>query len=115
MFENKEQLEKLRNWTFRLASKIIYVHKDIVLNFNDSVLVGHLLKNGTNIGEHIVDASQVKVRYDFNYYIMKTQQSIERTKYWLGLLHESSFVSSETHDSLMNDIRQIERFIQENI
>lgn len=114
MFENKEQLEKLKHWTFRLASKIIYVHKDIVLNFNDSSLTEHLLKNGTSVGEHIVDAGQVKARYDFNYHILKAQQAIERTKYWLGLLHESGFISSETYDSLIEEMKNIDRFIQEN-
>lgn len=111
MARQKELITQLKERSFQLALKIIYVHKDVVINYTESILSKKLLENGTILGEYLLDASSTKTRVDFNYYLLKSQQTLERTKYWLGLLHESSFINSDSYDALINEIKDISRLI----
>lgn len=111
MQSQQELIHTLKDKTFKLALKIIYIHKDIVMNYQESFLSEKLLTNGTTIGEYVVDATGTSYTSDFNYYVLKIQQTLERTKYWLGLLHESTFVSSESYDALMHEMEAINRLI----
>lgn len=112
MSKTDELIEKITKRTFSLSLKIIYIHRDVLMNYQESILSTKLLENGTSIGEYLVDAkSTSKNKQDYTFYLLKAQQAIARTKYWLGLLHDSSFVPSDSYDALLKELEDISRLI----
>lgn len=105
----------LLNKAKSFAVKIVPLCQKIKDSKKDIVLSNQLLKSGTSIGANIYESKYAQSTADF---ISKMQIALKEcyeTEYWLDLLFETGFISSEEHKPLHSDCGAIRRMLISSI
>lgn len=109
----EELKHKLKNRSHQFALKVVYLYKDISLNYQESYLANKLISSGTEVGELVIDALTVTTRVDFMYYLAKAHRQIAKSQYWLELLHESGYIQIDSFNALNDEVSFMLRLIEE--
>lgn len=112
--DNKENNDKLKTFSFNLAVRVINLQKDILVNYNESVLSRRLIEAGTLIGEHIAEALTTQSRADFNHYLFKAMQALAKTHYWVELLYASGYLETERFNAFQQDIQALQKVMNDS-
>lgn len=105
----------LKSKSFLFAIRIVKLYKYLVDNKKEFVLAKQLLKSGTSVGAMIREAEYAETKIDFKHKLGIAQKEINETIYWLELLKETDYLTSEQFNSLNNDGVEILKLITSSI
>lgn len=71
------------------------------------VLSRQLLRSGTSIGANVKEALRGQSRADFTSKMNIALKEASESEYWIELLIESEFISSDVANSLLDDCREL--------
>lgn len=93
--------------TYQFALRIIKLHKYITKNFKEYVLSDQVYRSGTSIGANVNEAQSGVSSKDFVNKIGIAAKEARETGYWLRLIKDSGYLTSEEFQSLHQDCEEI--------
>ena len=97
----------VRDKSFAFALRMVRLAKHLQDEKKEFVLSRQVLRSGTAIGALIREADQAQSRADFISKMNIALKEANETDYWLDLLHQSGYISQESHESIHPHIQEI--------
>jgi len=97
--------------TFSFSIRIVKLYKHLVKNYNEYDLFRQLLRSGTSIGANMEEAQGGYSKKEFLSKVAIAYKEARETRYWIRLLHSTSYITTEEFDSLEVDIEEISKII----
>lgn len=97
----------VRDKSLALALRMVKLAKHLQDEKKEYVLSRQVLRSGTAIGALIREADQAQSRADFISKMNIALKEANETDYWLDLLHQSGYISQESHESIHPQIQEI--------
>ena len=101
----------LRDTSKEFAKQVVFLCRDIKVNFHESVLTNQLLRSGTSVGANLHEAQYAQGTKDFISKLEIAQKECFETEYWLELLFETNCISEEEYKPLNNCCGAIRRML----
>lgn len=108
MNEGNENIIVKKSYSFAL--EIIRVYKMLVEK-KEFVLSKQILRSGTSIGANIHEAIAGESKKDFIHKLGIAVKEARETSYWLNLLKDSGYITSDEFDKLINSCAEIIRIL----
>lgn len=96
----------LRDKSYSFALKIVAVAKKLQEE-KEFVLSRQVLRSGTSIGANIRESEYAQSKKDFINKLSIALKESNETAYWLDLLKDSNYLSSEKHNVLISENNEI--------
>lgn len=97
--------------SFAFAIRIINAYKFLINEKKEFVLSKQMLRSGTSIGANVEEAIGGQSKADFLSKISIAYKEARETLYWIKLLKETEYLTTEMADSLLIDVEEICRII----
>ncbi|MBR1666519.1 MAG: four helix bundle protein [Bacteroidaceae bacterium] len=116
-FSNVAQLYKELedNLTFvkalDFAVRIVNLYKYLCDEKGETVMSKQVLRSGTSIGANISEALGAESKDDFIHKFSVSFKEGNETKFWLMLLHRTSYISDRQFESLMTDCQELRKLM----
>ena len=116
-FSNVTQLYKELedNMTFMkaldFAVRIVNLYKYLCDEKKETVMSKQVLRSGTSIGANISEALGAESKEDFIHKFSISFKEGNETKFWLMLLHRTSYLSDKQFESLMTDCQELRKLM----
>ena len=91
--------------------RVIKASRFLTEERNEHILSKQLLRSGTAIGALIREAEFAESKKDFVHKLTIALKEANETEYWLILLKESDYISSESFDSIIKDCRELMKLL----
>jgi TIGR02436 family protein len=108
MNEERENIIVQKSYAFAL--EIIQVYKTLIEK-KEFVLSKQILRSGTSIGANIHEAIASESKKDFIHKLAIAAKEARETSYWLALLKDSSYITTEQFASLSSSCSEITRIL----
>ena len=95
---------------YSFAIRIVNAYK-FLKNKQEFVLSKQLLRAGTSVGANIAEANGAISDSDFSAKISIAYKEILETKYWLSLLKDTGYISSDTFNDVHEDADEIAKML----
>jgi four helix bundle protein len=98
--------------------KIVKLYQHLCEDKREYVLSKQLLRCGTSIGANVEEALGGQSDKDFFAKLTIAYKEARETHYWIRVLTDSSYITKEESESLLNDVDELLRIIgsiQKNI
>ena len=105
----KDTVVQIKSYAF--AVRIVNVFKYLSEEKKEYVLSKQLLRCGTSIGANIEEAIGGQTEKDFFAKLTISYKEARETHYWIRLLKDTSYLSNEEAQSLLNDVEELLRII----
>jgi four helix bundle protein len=105
----KDNVVQIKSYAF--AVRIVNVFKYLSEEKKEYVLSKQLLRCGTSIGANIEEAIGGQTEKDFFAKLTISYEESRETHYWIRLLKDTSYLSNEEAQSLLNDVEELLRII----
>ena len=105
----KENIVKTRSFAF--AVRIVKLYQVLGDQKKEYVLSKQLLRSGTSVGAMVREAEHAETRNDFKHKMGIAQKEINETIYWLELLKETDYLTTEQFESINSDAIEIIKLI----
>ena len=89
--------------TYQFAIQIVNLSKDLSAK-KEYVLSRQILKSGTSIGANVEEAIGGISKKDFRAKMSISYKEARETHYWLKLLRDTDYISTEKFDTLNNEL-----------
>ena len=96
---------------YQFAIRIVKAYRYLVEEQKEFVLSKQLLRSGTSIGANIAEANGGISKADFRAKISIAYKECLETKYWLSLLKDTNYISSEAFSSIDTDAQEISKML----
>ena len=106
---DKEKMVKYKSKKF--AVRIVNLYKYLCDEKKEFVLSKQILRSGTSIGANIAESECAISEKDFLSKIYIALKECAETIYWLDLLFETDYLSSEEYNSIMGDCEEIRKML----
>ena len=100
----KHSNDPLSEKSFTFSLRIIKLYKYMQSQHKEFVLSKQVLRSGTAIGALIREAKYAQSKADFHNKLMISLKEANETKYWLELLHHSSYIDEKMYQSIIPEI-----------
>ena len=97
------------------ALRIIKMYNYLCNEKREFVISKQVLRSGTSIGANIAEAYYAQSNADFIAKLHISRKEAGETIYWLDLLKEASYLSSEEATSLSNDCTELLKLLTSSI
>ena len=97
--------------SYAFAVRIVNVFKYLSEEKKEYVLSKQLLRCGTSIGANIEEAIGGQTEKDFFAKLTISYKEARETHYWIRLLKDTSYLSNEEAQSLLNYVEELLRII----
>jgi four helix bundle protein len=95
---------KIEDLTFNFAKKIVLLRKKLVSSDNKEFIISkQILRSGTSIGANIAEAEHPQSNADYLNKVSIALKEANETKFWIRLLKECGYITSEEESVLLND------------
>jgi four helix bundle protein len=101
----------VKNKSFGFAVRIVKVYQYLCEQKKEFVLSKQLLRSGTSVGAMVREAEHAESKTDFKHKMAIAQKEINETIYWLELLKETEYLTSEQFESINSDAIEIIKLI----
>ena len=101
----------VKNKSFAFAVRVVKLYQFLCEQKKEFVLSKQLLRSGTSVGAMIREAEHAETKNDFKHKMGIAQKEINETIYWIDLLKETGYVTTEQFDSIKNDAVEIIKLI----
>ncbi len=96
-------IDRCFNFSLRIIALL-----DILPNKRSSWVIGdQLMRSATSVGANLTEGKAASSRLEFKKYYEIALKSANETKYWLGLLNESSLADGKMLNPLQAEITEI--------
>lgn len=96
---------------FDFAKSIVGLYKNLTENKREFILSKQLLRSGTSIGANLAEAIGAFSKADFSYKISISYKECLESKYWLSLLHETEYLTSEQFEKFYSNADEIGKIL----
>jgi len=93
--------------SFKFAVRIVKLYKYLSENKKEFILSKQVLRSGTSIGANINEAQEAQSKNDFISKLSISLKEARETKYWIGLLKETGYLTKNKADNILNDLVEI--------
>lgn len=101
----------VKNKSFAFAVRVVKLYQFLCEQKKEYVLSKQLLRSGTIVGAMVRKAEHAETKNDFKHKMGIAQKEINETIYWLELLNETDYLTTEQFESINNDAIEIIRLI----
>ena len=101
----------IQDKSFRFAVRIVNLCRYLQTEQKEYVLTKQLLRCGTSIGANVAESQQAQSRADFISKLNIALKESYETDYWLRLMHETQYLSTEEFQSIIVDCHEIEKLL----
>ncbi|OJU28653.1 MAG: hypothetical protein BGN92_09960 [Sphingobacteriales bacterium 41-5] len=101
----------VKNKSFGFAVRIVRLYQYLCEQKKEYVLSKQLLRSGTSVGAMVREAEHAESKTDFKHKMAIAQKEINETIYWLELLKETEYLTSEQFESINSDATEIIKLI----
>ena len=101
----------LADKTTAFAIRIVKCCKYLQEDRKEYIMSNQILRSGTSIGANIHEGIYAQSRDDFVSKMSISLKEASETEYWLELLSESGYITSEQFESIYSDCRDIIRIL----
>jgi four helix bundle protein len=96
---------------YAFAVRIVRAYQHISQEQREYVLSKQLLRCGTSIGANVAEANGAISEADFSAKISIAYKECLETKYWLNLLHDTSYISTVAFNSLFANADELGKLL----
>ena len=93
------------------AVKIIRIGRELQEQKKEFIISKQLVKSGTSIGANVREGENAESKADFIHKLSISQKECSETIYWLELLKETDYISTEQFTSLNSDAVEIMKLL----
>lgn len=97
--------------TYNFAIRIVRLYQYLCREKKEFELSKQVLRSGTSIGANAEEAAGGLSRKDFLANLGVSYRETRETRYWLRLLRNTDYISTEQSQSMLNDAEEILRII----
>ncbi len=97
--------------SYDFAVRIVKLYKYLNKTFNERILSAQVLKSGTSIGANVCEATRGQSKRDFISKMNIALKESYETQYWLKLLKDGEYITSDEFNSLHADNQVITNII----
>lgn len=101
----------IKTKSFSFAIRIVKLYQYVTESKKEYILSKQLLRSGTSVGAMVREAEHAESKLDFIHKMAIAQKEMNENLYWLELLRESDYLSSEQFDSVNKDAVEIIKLI----
>ena len=101
----------IREKSFQFAVRIVKLCKYLQAEQREFTLTKQLLRCGTSIGANVAESQQAQSRADFISKLNIALKESYETDYWLRLMYETQYLTSEEFQSIIVDCHEIEKLL----
>ena len=101
----------IREKSFQFAVRIVKLCKYLQAEQREFTLTKQLLRCGTSIGANVAESQQAQSRADFISKLNIALKESCETDYWLRLMYETQYLTSEEFQSIIVDCHEIEKLL----
>jgi len=101
----------LKTRCYRFSLEIIAFMETLPNKRSCWIIADQLLRSAMSIGANLVEASASSSRLEFKKFHEISLKSANETKYWLGLLRDSSLAQEDKVNSLLQEVTEIANMI----
>lgn len=96
---------------YKFAIRVVNAYKHLSQDKKEFVLSKQLLRSGTSIGANIAEANGAISKADFRAKRSIAYKECLETKYWLSLLKDTEYISSQGFASIHGDAEEISKML----
>ena len=93
------------------AVRIVKLHQYLIKSKKESIISKQIVRSGTSIGANINEANYGQSKADFISKLHIALKEAAETEYWLKVLTQSEYLSTEMGDSLLQDCMELKRIL----
>ena len=97
--------------SYDFAVRIVRLNKYLNNTFNEKILSSQILRSGTSIGANVCEATRGQSKRDFISKMNIALKESYETQYWLKLLKDGEYITSDEFNSLHADNQVITNII----
>lgn len=95
----------------QFAVRIVRLYQYLSGDKKEFVLSKQVLKSGTSIGANVKEAVRAQTKADFTARMNIALKEASETEYWVELLRDTDYISSEQAKSLLDDCTELIRLL----
>lgn len=113
---NEKQKIDLKKRTYLYALTIIKLIDNLEKkDFTIQIIAKQLLRSATSIGANIIEAQAGSTKKDFTNFFAYSLKSANESKFWLGLLRDSSKADKNTINLLLQETNELANILGSSI
>lgn len=97
----------LKDKSYEFAIMIVKTSKQLIAQRKEFILSKQLLRSGTAIGALIKEAEFAQNKADFINKLSIALKEANETLYWLSVLKDTNYISSESFTNLSNTCKEL--------
>lgn len=97
----------VKNKSFAFAVRVVKLYQYLCEQKKEFVLSKQLLRSGISVGAMVREAEHAETKNDFKHKMGIAQKEINETIYWLELLKETDYLTTEQFESINTDAVEI--------
>ena len=101
----------VKNKSFVFAVRVVKLYQYLCEQKKEFVLSKQLLRSGTSVGAMVREAEHAETKNDFKHKMGIAQKEINETIYWIELLKETDYLTTEQFESIKTDALEIIKLI----
>lgn len=101
----------VKNKSFAFAVRVVRLYQFLCNDKKEFILSKQLMRSGTSVGAMVREAEHAETKADFRHKMGIAQKEINESIYWLELLKETDYLTSDQFVSLNNDGIEILKLI----
>ena len=105
--DNKEFSRQLEKRTRKFAIDVIRLFSALPESLESRVIRNQITKSGTSIGANYREANRARSRADFLNRIKICESEASETQYWLEVILDASWLSSERTQAVWNECSEL--------
>ncbi len=105
----------IKTKSFNFAIDIVNTYKSIIENKKEYELSKQLLRSGTSIGANIREGLNAQSLKDFIHKFSIAQKETDESLYWLELLKETNYITSDQFEKMNEKCLEIMKIISKII
>lgn len=102
----------IRDKSKAFAIRCIRLRKYLTSEKKEFILSSQLLRSGTSIGANVTERIHAQSRADFCAKLSIAHKEAAESEYWLDLLHETDYITSEQFNSMSADCKELLKLLQ---
>ncbi len=95
----------------RFSVRIVNLNKYLRNNKGEYEISSQIKRSGTSIAANIVEALYAESRRDFVHKLCIAEKECNETKYWIGVLHKTEYISNDEYNSINNDCVELAKML----
>jgi four helix bundle protein len=109
----KESILKTKSFAF--AVRIVKMQQYLQKDKKEFILSKQVVRSGTAIGALVYEAQYAQSPADFINKLSISQKEAHETEFWIDLLEATDYITSQTKESLKNDLAELQKMLVASI